>query len=238
MKGLVDNLVRLQEFDNRLYELTMQKGDLPLLIENLGDDLKDKQSRTQSLEERIAKLKSDRSMFEKEVDASKAQLKKYDEQLYAVKNNKEYDAISLEIDTKKAEVEELESKIIQTLEEEEQLKSEIEELSTEVTSLDKQLKENRSELEEINQQTKEEEGRLHAKREDVAKLIEERLLAKYERIRNAKSGLAVAPVKRNSCSGCYSNLPPQLIVEVRKAERLINCEYCGRILVWADENDA
>ena len=78
----------------------MQKGDLPLLIENLGDDLKDKQGRTQDLEERIAKLKSDRNMFEKEVEASKAQLKKYDEQLYAVKNNKEYDAISLEIDTK------------------------------------------------------------------------------------------------------------------------------------------
>ena len=82
------------------------------------------------------------------------------------------------------------------------MKSEIDELNSEVNNLDEQLKQNRTELEEINQQTKEEEGRLAAKREDVAKLIEERLLAKYERIRNAKSGLAVAPVKRNSCSGC------------------------------------
>lgn len=235
MKQMVDNLVKLQEFDSRLHALTLQKGDLPVLIESLDDDLKDKKAQSSELQARIEKLQSDRRMFEKEVEASKAQLKKYDDQLYAVKNNKEYDAISLEIDTKKSEIEELENKIIQTIEEEDRLKQEIEDLSSELTDLDSQLKTNITELEEITKQTKEEEGRLVAERQGIAQKISASLLKRYERIRNAKSGLAVATIRRNSCNGCFSTLPPQLIVEVHKAERLINCEYCGRILVWEDE---
>jgi predicted nucleic acid-binding Zn-ribbon protein len=235
LKTLLENFIKLQEVDNKLNTLKLQKGDLPMLIEQLQEDLKEKKERSSELEETVNKMQRDRRMFEKEVDASKAQLKKYEEQLYKVQNNKEYDAISLEIDTKKAEIESLENKIIQTLEDEEELKKERAELSEGISTLETQYQEYQKELEEINIQTREEETRLQHEREKVARQIEERYLRLYERIRQAKDGLAVAPIKRSSCGGCFSAIPPQRIVEIREAGRLHTCEHCGRILVWVGE---
>ena len=235
MKKVVKNLIELQEYDNRLRTLTLRKGDLPAIIEDLSEDLNHKKEVSVEYEEKTNKLQSDRRMFEKEAEASKLQLKKYEDQLYKVQNNKEYDAISLEIDTKKVEIENLENKIIQTLEDEEELKKEIEVLSEEVSRLDEQLQENQKELTEIDVQTREEEERLIKERNSVAETIDKRFLSQYERIRKAKDGLAVAPVSRGSCGGCFSTLPPQRIVEVREMDRLFTCEYCGRIMVWNGE---
>ena len=232
MKTLLENFIKLQDVDNHLNSLTLQKGDLPVLIEHLEEDLEDKKNRSTELEEKVNKLQSDRRMFDKEMEASKAQLKKYEEQLYRVQNNKEYDAISLEIDTKKVELENLENKIIQTIESEEEFKKEREEITEEISGLETQLKEHRKELEEIILQTQEEEARLLHEREKVAKVIDERFLRQYERIRQAKDGLAVVSIERSSCGGCFSTIPPQRIVEIREAGRLHTCEYCGRILVW------
>ncbi|MEL6821137.1 MAG: C4-type zinc ribbon domain-containing protein, partial [Calditrichota bacterium] len=98
-----------------------------------------------------------------------------------------------------------------------------------------QLKEAEDELEEIDKLTREEEGRLSTERENVAGLLDKRQLRQYERIRKARSGIAVASVQRNSCGGCFAAIPPQRIVEIRSGERLIKCEYCGCILVWLEE---
>ncbi|MGH1365107.1 MAG: zinc ribbon domain-containing protein [Calditrichia bacterium] len=235
MKKLVNNLVKLQEFDTRLRELKLQKGDLPSMIENLSGNLSEKRSATADYKEKVDKLRSDRKMFTAESDAGKAQLKKYEEQLYKVQNNKEYDAISLEIDTKKAEIENLQNKILQTMEEEESLQSNNVEIVDEMKSLEEQLKEAEGELEEIDKLTREEETRLTGEREKVAGRLDKRQLRQYERISNAKAGIAVASIQRDSCGGCFSSIPPQRIVEIRGGERLINCEHCGRILVWQDE---
>lgn len=235
MKTLLENFVKLQEVDNQLNALKLQKGDLPALIEHLQEDLQEKNERSSELEEKTNKMQSDRRMFEKEVEASKAQLKKYEEQLYRVQNNKEYDAISLEIDTKKAEIENLENKIIQTLEDEDELNKEHTELTEEISGLGSQHQEHQKELEEITFQTREEEARLLHEREKVSRLIDERYINLYERIRQAKDGLAVAPIRRSSCGGCFSAIPPQRIVEIREAGRLQTCEHCGRILVWVEE---
>ena len=236
MKELVANFVQLQEFDNKLNSLKLQKGDLPVLIEHLEEELQDKQTNATELTERISKLQSDRKMFEKEIEASKAQLQKKEDKLYNVQNNKEYDAISLEIDTRKVEIDNLESRIIQTLEQEEELKQEAAANEQEIERITQQLREHREELDEINKHTQEEENRLRDQREVVAQKIDRRYLSQYERIRKAKSGLAVARITRNSCGGCYSAIPPQRIVEIREAGRLHTCEYCGRILVWVDGN--
>ena len=235
LKQIVANLVKLQTIDTRLDELKLQKGDLPFLIEQTQEDLDEKQGRLEALQKQKQKIISDRRMFELEVEASKEQLKKFEEQLYQVKTNKEYDAISLEIDTKKLEIEELDNKILQTLESEEELDKEIAELTAEIQKLQKQLNEYQQELEEISQQTQSEEERLKVEREEVVAQIEPRLYRQYERIRSAKGGIAVASVKRSSCGGCYSAIPPQKIVEIRELNRLITCEFCGRILVWMNE---
>jgi predicted nucleic acid-binding Zn-ribbon protein len=170
-----------------------------------------------------------------EIEAGNEKLKQYEEQLYKVQTNKEYDAISLEIDTKKMEIKELENKILQSLEDEEELKNNIEELVADLKKLEEQLSEYRNELSEIMQHTESEEARLANERQAIVSDIDRRYQNQYDRIRKAKGGLAVVPIKKNSCGGCFSAVPPQKIVEIREMNRLFTCEYCGRILIWLDE---
>lgn len=237
MKDVVDNLINLQDIDHRLNELKMQKGDLPQLIEVIKEDISAKKEEAEDRKQRKEKLQNDRKLYEKEIEASKALFKKYEDQLYKVKTNKEYDAISLEMDTKKIEVEGLEDKILKTMEEDQELEKELEELTEEIGKLETQFKEYEKELEEISKSTLKEENKLLKERDKVAAKIEGRLLRQYERIKNAKEGIAVAPIKKSSCGGCFSAIPPQKIVEIRELNRLFTCEYCGRILVWVDNND-
>lgn len=237
MKDVVDNLIALQDIDHRLNELKMQKGDLPQLIEQVSDDIEGKNTELEEMKGRTETLRNDRKLYEKEIGASKTQLKKYEDQLYSVKTNKEYDAISLEIDTKKTEIEGFENKILKTLEEDEELQKNSQVLSEEVQKLKSQLKEHEKELEEISEITKKEENKLLNERKKIIRKIEPRLVRRYERIKNAKEGIAVAPVKKGSCGGCFSAIPPQKIVEIRESNRLLTCENCGRILVWTGDND-
>lgn len=237
MKDVVDNLIALQGIDHRLNELKMQKGDLPQLIEQVSDDIEGKSTELDEMKGNTEKLRNDRKLYEKEIGASKAQLKKYEDQLYSVKTNKEYDAISLEIDTKKMEIEGFENKILKTLEEDEELQKNSQVLGEEVQKLKSQLKEHEKELEEISEITKKEENKLQKERKKVIEKIEPRLVRQYERIKNAKEGIAVVPVKKGSCGGCFSAIPPQKIVEIRESNRLLTCENCGRILVWTGNND-
>lgn len=237
MKEVVDNLIMLQDIDHRLNDLKMQKGDLPLLIEQVSQDIEEKNAELEQMKEKKGNLRNDRKLFEKEISASKTQLKKYEDQLYSVKTNKEYDAISLEIDTKKMEIEGFENKTLKTLEEDEELETNSKVLSEEIEKLKSQLKENEKELKEISEITKKEENKLLNERNKIIAKIEPRLVRRYERIKNAKEGIAVAPVKKGSCGGCFSAIPPQKIVEIRETNRLLTCENCGRILVWTGDND-
>lgn len=232
MKDVVDNLIKLQDIDHRLNELKMQKGDLPQLIETVGEDIKEKTTEAERLKEQREKMQSDRKLYEKEIEASKALFKKYEDQLYQVKTNKEYDAISMEMDTKKMEIEGLEEKILKTMEDDQETEKEVQALSEEISTLESQYKEYEKELEEISQITQKEENKLLKEREKISKNIEPRLFKQYERIAKAKEGIAVAPIKKSSCGGCFSAIPPQKIVEIRELNRLYTCEYCGRILVW------
>lgn len=236
LKKIVKQLIDLQEIDSRFDTLQLQKGDLPLMIDELETELEVKKTEMEELDKNIKKGEADRRMFQMEIEASNEKLKQYEEQLYKVQTNKEYDAISLEIDTKKMEIKELENKILQSLEEEEELRSNIANLDEELQKLDDQLNEYRRELDEIILQTKEEEARLQRGRKNILADIDKRYQWQYERIRQAKDGLAVVPIKKNSCGGCFSAVPAQKIVEIREMNRLYTCEYCGRILVWVDED--
>ncbi len=236
LKKIVKQLIDLQEIDSRFDALQLQKGDLPLMIDELENELEGKKKEKEELDENIKKGEADRRMFQMEIEASNEKLKQYEEQLYKVQTNKEYDAISLEIDTKKMEIKELENKILQSLEEEEELRSNIANLDEELQRLEDQLNEYRRELNEIILQTEEEEARLQKGRENILADIDKRYQWQYERIRQAKNGLAVVPIKKNSCGGCFSAVPAQKIVEIREMNKLHTCEFCGRILVWVDED--
>ena len=235
MKKLVKQLIDLQKIDSKFDALQLQKGDLPFMIEEAEVDLDLKSTRKTEIEEEIKKGEADRRMFQMEIEASNEKLKQYEEQLYKVQTNKEYDAISLEIDTKKMEIKELENKILQSMEEEEEYKKNITELEDEVAKLEQQLVEYRRELDEIIKHTQTEEQKLEAARKKIVTDIDRRYQVKYDRIRNAKAGLAVVPIKKHSCGGCYSAIPPQKIVEIRKMKKIFECEACGRILIWNDK---
>jgi predicted nucleic acid-binding Zn-ribbon protein len=234
LKKVVKQLVDLQEIDSRFDALQLQKGDLPVIIQETEEDLEMKLADKKENEESIQKGEADRRMFQLEIEASNAKLKQYEEQLYRVQTNKEYDAISLEIDTKKMEIKELENKILQSLEEEEDYKKNIEELDGEIKKLESQLLEYKTELEDIMKHTKAEEAQLEKQRDKILSVLDKRYQRQYEKIRKAKGGLAVVAIKKNSCGGCFSAIPPQKIVEIREMNRLYTCEHCGRILVWTD----
>ncbi|GAB4341317.1 MAG: C4-type zinc ribbon domain-containing protein [Calditrichia bacterium] len=235
MKTLIKNLLDLQRIDTRMDELQLQKGDLPKVIEEAENNLAGKKEQLTELQKLIEKGEADRRMFQLEIDASKEKLAKYEDQLYAVQTNKEYDAISLEIDTKKMEINELENKILQSLEEEEEHKKQIADLEEEISQIESQLVEYKKELAEIEKETSEEESRLSSEHETVMATIDKRIYRQYTRIRKAKNGLAVVPISRGSCGGCFSAIPAQKIVEIRELNRLHTCENCGRILVWDDQ---
>ncbi len=235
MENILKHLIELQRIDTQFDELQLQKGDLPIAIEETRIQLKEKQERKEHYEERLESLAADRRMFENEIAAGKEKLKEYEDKLYQVKTNREYDAISLEIDTKKNEIEELKKKIDQSLEEETETLQLLEEVTAEIAEIEKQLAEYEQELKEIEEQTKEQETRLKHEREKIVREIDPRYIRQYERIRQAKNGLAVVPIRRNSCGGCFSAIPPQKIIEIREMHRLYTCEHCGRILVWIDE---
>jgi predicted nucleic acid-binding Zn-ribbon protein len=235
LKKIVKQLIDLQKIDSKFDVLQLQKGDLPFMIDEAESDLEFKLANKGELEENIKKGEADRRMFQMEIEAGNEKLKQYEEQLYKVQTNKEYDAISLEIDTKKMEIKELENKILQSMEDEEDLKKNIEELVADVKKLEEQLTEYRNELSEIMQHTEAEEARLSKERQAIVSDIDRRYQNQYNRIRKAKGGLAVVPIKKSSCGGCFSAVPPQKIVEIREMNRLYTCEYCGRILIWLDE---
>lgn len=236
LKKIVKQLIDLQKIDSKFDVLQLQKGDLPFMIDETESDLEFKLTTKNELEENIKKGEADRRMFQMEIEACNEKLKQYEEQLYKVQTNKEYDAISLEIDTKKMEIKELENKILQSMEDEEDLKKNIEELEGDLKKLKEQLAEYRNELSEIMQHTEAEEARLAKERQVIVTEIDRRYQNQYDRIRKAKAGLAVVPIKKSSCGGCFSAVPPQKIIEIREMNRLFTCEYCGRILIWLDED--
>lgn len=235
MKKRIETLIQLQAIDTRLDDLKLQKGDLPNLIEQIEQELEEVATQIEEINQKLSHLNENRRMFEKEIEASKKMLEKFEGQLYQVKTNREYDAISSEIETKKSQIGNLENKILQTYDEETELKKQLEELSEKKQQMEKQFKEYKKELDEISQSTKAEEEKLLAEREALTKMMDKSWLQRYERIRKAKGGIAVAPIERNSCGGCFSAIPPQRIVEIRESNRIYTCDFCGRILVWTGD---
>ncbi|HOO99002.1 MAG TPA: C4-type zinc ribbon domain-containing protein, partial [Bacteroidales bacterium] len=167
-----------------------------------------------------------------EISESEALIKKYEEQQKNVRNNREFDSLSKEIEYQTLEIELYNKKIREfsaQIEEKKQLITESEALLADRQS---DLESKKAELEEIISDTKKEEENLYKKLEEVQELIEERLLTAYKRIRsNARNGLAVVPVQRDACGGCFNQIPPQRQLDIKSRKKIIVCEYCGRILV-------
>lgn len=231
METRLINLYALQLIDSHLDELEYFKGDLPQLVRELTEKVDNLKQRINEKEQEIKnlQLKSDESDLEMITLAEK--IEKYKKQLFQVKTNKQYDALTIEIDNAEKNIEELTKQIAIYEGNIQNAKNDLEEFKKELSELEEELGEKREELAKISKENEEEELTYKHKREKILVKISKDDLALYERIRKAKDGKAVVRIKKNSCGGCFNTVPIQKLVELRQNKKIFTCEQCGRILV-------
>ncbi len=223
-------LLDLQEIDKRMMELDSFKGDLPEQIENLKTQISVLNEDLSKSKEELAAVKKLNRAMEMDIRSLTDKLNKYQEQIYSVKTNKEYDAITVEIENLERKIEDAELMGVELLEKEETYTTKVEQLEKQIQDLHQFLQEKELELQEKLNQTETEQKILLANRNEIISTIDHRLLATYERIRKGRDGIAIAEIENYTCQACYATIPAQTVMEVRKMDKMINCEVCGRIL--------
>lgn len=228
----LQHLYELQQIDTQIDKIVTLRGELPLEVQDLEDEITGLETRTDNLKKEIIEIEEGISNKKQEIIKSEELIKKYSDQLNNVRNNREYDALNKEVEFQKLEIELLNKKIRQ---DEEELSGRKELLSnSENTYKEKgqDLKAKKSELDSIIADTHKEEENLQKKSDEYAARIEGRLLSAYKKIRgSARNGLAVVVVDRDACGGCFNNIPPQRQLDIRSRKKIIVCEYCGRVLI-------
>lgn len=226
------SLYALQCVDSAIDKIRTLRGELPLEVQDLEDDIAGYSSKIEKVEAEMAEINKNIADRKAAITDNKAQLKKYDKQLKDVKNSREYDALNKEIEYQKLENELHEKRIREANAQLEKKQAELEHLEEVRSERQKDLDLKKGELDEIVAETEKDEKALMEKSERFQKRIESRWLRLYERIRNnAHNGLAVVCVERDACGGCFSKIPPQRQIDIRMHKKMISCEYCGRFLV-------
>lgn len=226
------SLYSLQQVDSQIDKIRIIRGELPLEVEDLEDEIAGLETRLSNFKKDIKTLEDSINEKKNGITDSLAMVKKYEEQLMNVRNNREYDSLTKEIEFQGLEIQLAEKRI-------KEYETGLEAKQEGMNKLDEELKERKAdldvkkgELDDIVKETEKEESDLLKRSEEYAKIIEERLLSAYRRIRkNARNGLAVVMVERDACGGCFNKIPPQHQMEIKMHKKIIVCEYCGRILV-------
>lgn len=231
MISRLSTLFELQLLDDELDTLQELRGDLPIEVNNLNSQIqliKDTiDEKEKEKEEALEKMKTNES----EIERLNSSLKKFKSQLYQVRNNKEYDALTKEIDHSEEKISTFEAENTELEITVQKRKSEIEEVSPQLEELVAELEIKEEELKQIIKANEREETKLQAKREEVAAKVRKSDYNTYTRIRKALGGKAVVTVSRGACTGCHNVVPPQRQIEIRNSKRLFTCESCGRLLI-------
>jgi predicted nucleic acid-binding Zn-ribbon protein len=228
----LQSLVRLQKIESKLDEIRVLKGELPIEVADLEDELVGLHNRRIRVEEEINGVNEFIERKRQAIKESQELIKKYEAQSNNVKNSREFDAINKEIEMQHLEVK-LSEKHIKDAEEELQDKArKLDAVNKNIATKEGLLNQKKSELEKIIAETEKEEMHYQRLESEARAKVEERLLASFDRIRkNYRNGLAVVPVDRDACGGCFNAVPPQRQSEIRQHKKIIVCENCGRILV-------
>ncbi len=226
------SLFKLQQIDTKIDKIRTVRGELPLEVQDIEDDIA-------GLETRATKLADDLKEFEAELSNKSnskkdaiASIKKYEAQQGKVRNNREYDSISKEIEFQKLEIE-LAEKRVKEFEYQRTVKSDLlKSIQTQIDEKKAELEIKQKELKEITDETQTQEEDLISQSKEAQDHIENRLINAYTRLRkNFRNGLAVVAVERDACGGCFNQIPPQRQLDIRQHKKVIVCEHCGRILV-------
>ncbi|MFC3417808.1 zinc ribbon domain-containing protein [Algoriphagus hitonicola] len=226
----------LQLIDSKLDAILKVRGALPEEVQDLEDEIAGYETRLQKFNSEIESFEDSIKALKESIKESEKLIKKYQEQQMNVRNNREYDAITKELELQDLEIQVAKKKIAEAGLKIDQKKHDLNELSEIMKDRQKDLDQKKDELSTIVAESENEEAKLNTEREKAVKKIEDRLLKSYAKIReNAKNGLAVVMVKRGACGGCFNTVPPQRQADIREKKKLIVCEHCGRILAGVED---
>ena len=225
-------LYQLQSMLSEIDKIKTLRGELPLEVQDLEDEVAGLGTRIEKIQNEIAELKTNVVNKKIEIEAAKVSVEKYKSQQENVRNNREYDVLSKEIEFQTLEIELCEKRIREALAAEKAKNEEMERSTEALEERQKDLEAKKAELDEIVSETKQEEEKLREKAKDLETTIDPRLLTAFKRIRkNSRNGLGVVYVQRDACGGCFNKIPPQKQLDIRMRKKIIVCEYCGRIMV-------
>jgi predicted nucleic acid-binding Zn-ribbon protein len=222
----------LQEIDSDIDKIRTIRGELPMEVTDLEDEIAGLTTRLQNINDEITHLNDQVAKKKQAVKDAKEQIKKYESQQSKVKNNREFDSLNKEIEFQNLEIQ-LSEKRAKEFSFEVTNKQQVHQ-DTQTILEDRQavLKLKKSELESIIEETRKEEEQLHKISEKARTIVDDRLLSAYSRVRtNARNGLGVVAIQRDACGGCFNKIPPQRQLDIRQHKKVIVCEHCGRILV-------
>jgi uncharacterized protein len=232
----LDALLRLQSLDSQLDQILQVRGDLPEEVRDLEDEIAGYQVRVSKFDEEIAELQLTIANRKQGIKDSEKLIKKYEEQQENVRNNREFDAITKEVELQKLEIQINEKKIREANFQIEQKVAEIQDTKNRLEERQKDLNTKNGELQVMVQESEDDERKLNQQKEEAIKQIEDRLIFAYNRIRkNVRNGLAVVAVKRDACGGCFNTVPPQRQSDIASKKKITVCEHCGRILADVEQ---
>jgi predicted nucleic acid-binding Zn-ribbon protein len=225
-------LYQLQTTLSAIDEKKALRGELPLEVQDLEDEIAGLNTRMDKIRGDIADFQQAITQKRGEIEDAKNSVERYKSQLNDVKNNREYDTLSKEIEFQELEIELCNKKIREANVKVEERSHDLEQAEELVKDRQIALEEKKSELDEIMDETRAEEEKLKEKAKELELKIEERLLTSYKRIRkNARNGLGIVYVQRDACGGCFNKIPPQRQLDIKMHKKIIVCEYCGRIMI-------
>jgi len=231
-------LYKLQHVHSEIDKINILRGELPLEVQDLEDEIAGLQTRIKNFQDEIKQMNAAVTGKKNEIITAQNLIKKYFEQQNNVRNNREFESLSKEIEFQTLEIELCEKRIREFIAQNAEKQEVIGYAKKMVDERKVDLKSKKSELSEITSDTEKEEKLLLKKAAEIETLIEPRLINAYKRIRsNVLNGLAVVTVQRDACGGCYANIPPQRQLDIRSRKKVIVCEYCGRILVDDPERE-
>lgn len=237
MQKDLELLLKLQEIDYDLTELERSKDYLPDMINNLKKEIEDTSTTFKNSDERLTQLILLRKQLELDLEEINSELTKLQRQMREIKTNREYDALVTEIANRKLKISNTEEELLKVLTETDEIQDKIKEQKEKSVSVEKnnlvQLESLQKEVDSIGIKVKQKED----ERKNISVRLNKLILATYERVKKVKGGVAIVPVRKRACSGCYKSLPPQRIQEIKKGDNLITCDSCGRVLIWIEEEE-
>lgn len=233
----ITSLIKLQKVDTQLQEIRELLGDLPIKVDELSQKEKSFVEEINQAKIRIKEINLDISKKDHNAKVIQVKIQKLKDQLFLVKTNKQYDALSREIDYLKEALDRIETEELEISVEKDTLSEETQERENNLGSLTSDLHERKSSLESLIAESSEKKENLKNERQTIVADVSDSVISKYDRVLSARSGMAVVEVLDSSCSGCGSMVPPQKMADVKKGEGIQSCDVCSRFLYWPTKSD-